>query len=282
MNLYKNRFLIGLLIFIILSLATYYFFGLSNETFVNGTTGIKTICKEGESKTGCYDISYIDPISGVTKSVSAKIEQGYFIDVSGYLQSVPDGNVVSLDMHSYMPITKIQLDTSMNKTSNKAYNSDNLDIIYHPDPMKENPTSNIGKMWVDISGNLVSVPYSDVRNTTLYYQPGTYKYNSASYVPNYEDSVLLSKYTNQSINQPIDKSQDICAETKGSLIERDAKCNTVDINNCASTSCCILLGGEKCVAGDEFGPSIKSNYSDHTIVNRDYYYYRGQCYGHCV
>ena len=264
---------------------------LSNkEGFLIGTTGIEKVCLEGGDKIGCYDISYIEQNTNVIKNVSAKIAKGYIIDASGYLESIPEGNVASEDFRSYMPITTLKFDTSMNeqfgKTSNKAYNPDNLDITYHTDPLQgistDKSTAGVGKMWVDISGSLVSVPYSDVSNTTLFYQPGTYKYNSASYVPNYEESVFLSKLTNKPTTVEIESKRNLCEETNSSVIERDIRCGEIDIHKCGSIPCCVLLGGEKCVAGNESGPSIKSNYSDHTIINRDYYYYRGKCYGHCI
>jgi hypothetical protein len=72
-----------------------------------------------------------------------------------------------------------------------------------------------------------------------------------------------------------------CAATKSSMINREQKCLQQDVNTCASTECCVLLGGEKCVAGNANGPSMKSNYSDFLLVNRDYYYYKGKCYGNC-
>lgn len=175
-----------------------------------------------------------------------------------------------------------------NTTSNSSYNSDNFDITYHANPIpktEDAQNAGVGKMWVDISGTLVSVPYSDVSNTTLYYSSGDYIYNSASYVPNYEESVFLSSLTNlpttSEVHHTADTQSGFCEATKSSVLEREAKCNALDPNVCGSTDCCVLLGGEKCVAGNQNGPSIKSNYSDTTIINRDYYYYRGNCYGHC-
>ena len=177
-----------------------------------------------------------------------------------------------------------------NKTSNSNYNTNNYDITYHADPtQQEHPDESYagaGKMWVNIGGSLVAVPYSDVSNTTLYHSAGSYNYNSPSYVPNYEESVFLSKLTNEPTtsethNLALDKFG-FCESTSGSKIDREVKCNAIDKNVCASTECCVLLGGEKCVAGNQNGPSIKSNYSDTTVLNRDYYYYRGNCFGNCV
>lgn len=305
-------------------------------------SGILSLCIPGSADytdiSKCYDVKYIDGLSKLPNQTKAKIENSYYIDSAGYLAGIPYGNVGSIDKRSYVPktnkaeyasmitgmdmndidnkIAKVQQDISTasseavkailqqkladlqkqkldvidsNKTSNSNYNSNNYDITYHADPLKESQTdestAGAGKMWVKIDGNLVAVPYSDVSNTTLYYEPGTYIYNSASYVPNYEESVYLSKLTNepttsQVSNLPVNQSG-ICEATKSSRLEREAKCNTLDKNVCASTSCCVLLGGEKCVSGDLSGPTIKSNYSDHTIINRDYYYYQGKCFGNC-
>ena len=41
------------------------------------------------------------------------------------------------------------------------------------------------------------------------------------------------------------------------------------------------FGGTKCVAGDQNGPTLRNNYGDLTIKNRDFYYYKGKCYGNC-
>jgi hypothetical protein len=176
------------------------------------------------------------------------------------------------------------------KTSKNTYNSDNYDITYHDDPTthKNDDDSNagVGKMWVrDKYGKLISIPYSNVKNTTLYYETGSYPFGPSSYVPNYEESTLLSKSSNQSNVSSIyglaTQKGGFCEATKSSIYNREQKCNQIDNNTCASTQCCVLLGGEKCVAGNQNGPSIKANYSDFLINNRDYYYYKGKCYGNC-
>jgi len=174
--------------------------------------------------------------------------------------------------------------------SNKAYDSNNYNITYHDDPTthKNDDDSNagVGKMWVrNKSGKLISVPYSNVKHTTLYYETGSYPFGPSSYVPNYEESTLLSKSSNQSNVSSIyglaTQKGGFCEATKSSIYDREQKCNEIDSDTCASTDCCVLLGGEKCVAGNSSGPSIKANYSDFLITNRDYYYYKGKCYGNC-
>ena len=72
---------------------------------------------------------------------------------------------------------------SGNKTSNKMYNSDNFDITYHPQP----PVEDVWKL--DTNGKLIKVPYYEIKNKT-WYSVGKYP---AIYVPNYEESVLLTR-----------------------------------------------------------------------------------------
>ena len=317
------------------------------ESFVTGQTGISKICnletnpEEYNNRTICFDICYNDTTTGQPVQVRAKIQPGYFIDASGYLEIVPYGNVASSDKFSYTLSTKTaayekavvsntnaeinaqitelkqqmastpktdtftlnnlqqkilnlqqkQINTmDSSKTSNSNYNPDNFDLTYHADPTKQtqpdSSTAGVGQMWVDISGSLVAIPYSDISNTTLYNSSGSYTFNPASYVPNYEESVFLSKLTNQpttSETHNLATNQNgFCASTKSSTIDQDAKCNALDKNVCASTTCCVLLGGEKCVAGNQNGPTNKTHYSDSTVLNRDYYYYRGDCFGNCV
>jgi hypothetical protein len=189
----------------------------------------------------------------------------------------------------YLEKQKINVINDDNTTSNKAYNSDNIDITYHSDPVinSDENTAGVGKMWVkDKDGTLLSIPYSDAKNTTLYYETGSYTFGPSSYVPNYEESTLLSKYSNKinvdsNIYGSASQKSGFCEATKSSMYEREQKCNQINHDMCASTDCCVLLGGEKCVAGNQNGPSIKANYSDFLIVNRDYYYYKGKCFGNC-
>jgi len=119
----------------------------------------------------------------------------------------------------------------------------------------------------------------------LYYEPGTYKVDSVGYVPNYADSLYLSTTTGISQTSPITQAPYLyggfCKQNSQNKQAIDDKCRTLDKDVCASTECCVLLGGQKCVAGNERGPSIKNSYSDFTIVNRDFYYYSGKCYGNC-
>ena len=72
-----------------------------------------------------------------------------------------------------------------------------------------------------------------------------------------------------------------CEQNKHSALEIEKKCSTLGKDVCASTNCCVLLGNETCVSGNERGPSYQDHYRNPMIPNRDYYYYRGKCYGNC-
>ena len=133
---------------------------------------------------------------------------------------------------------------------------------------------------------------TDKLGTVTYNEPGYFRFGPSSYVPNYEDSVYLSRLTNVDWRTPVvdfaaevgnsgAKLGGFCSFHKSSPSQIETECGKLDKNACASTSCCALLGGEKCVAGNESGPTMKSNFSDIYVRNKDHYYYQGKCYGNC-
>jgi len=130
-----------------------------------------------------------------------------------------------------------------------------------------------------------AVDINRVNPKPVYYEPGSYTFGASTYVPNYEQSVYLSKTTGLSQTAPLSLTPNntggFCSAAKNDKLGLDKKCQSLDPDVCPSTSCCVLLGGEKCFAGDETGPVNKSAFSDTTITNRDYYYYKSKCYGNC-
>ena len=267
-----------------------------------GTSGI-IICESEDpnydNANVCKTVNYYDLNKNkVTNRV--KLSNRVYLDVSGFVQQVPYGNKANAQNDGYAPITDTEIynsaaDSSGNTKTNDiksgtGYNTNNFDITYHDDPTakmnSDDSTAGPGKMWVkDSSGNLVAIPYADVSNTALYYEPGAYRYGPSKYVPNYEESTFLSKLTNEPTTTPIIDApylkSGFCEHDKEFPLKIEEKCNSLDANTCSSTSCCVLLGGQKCVAGNSQGPNMKSNYSNFHIKNRDYYYYQGKCYGNC-
>lgn len=128
-------------------------------------------------------------------------------------------------------------------------------------------------------------PTGQLGGSPTYYEPGTYKFGSATYVPSYEDSVYLSKTTGQSsVSTYLDKATMIggaCSYFKDQPDKLEEMCKSIDPNNCGAMSCCVLFGGAKCVSGNPSGPYNKLNYGDITVRDKDYYYHNGKCYGNC-
>ena len=145
-----------------------------------------------------------------------------------------------------------------------------------------------GTAWVlDKDGNMVSLASQNKLNDYIkYYEPGTYKYNIQNYTPSYNDSVYLSKTTGKpAFSKFIDNAsikKGICSQYKDFPDKLDEECGKLDKNVCGSVDCCTLLGGSKCVAGNNQGPLSKLHYGNQLIRNRDFYYYKGLCYGNCV
>lgn len=237
----------------------------------------------------CYDVSYLslNKIDNKPEMIFGRIRipDGYYIN-NGIVNKVPQGYLYENPNDK----TKIKMTSIFSEQISKTkYDTNNYSVQYHTEPsgnMTDSSTAGPGKMWIlDNSKNLVSVPYSDVSNNTLYYEPGSFRFSSSNYVPNYEETVYLSKLTNISTVSPINNTAAMgggfCDFYKNNPDELEKMCNDQSGNTCASTSCCVLLGGQKCVYGNESGPKFKSNYSNFLVKNPEFYYYQGKCYGNC-
>jgi hypothetical protein len=163
----------------------------------------------------------------------------------------------------------------------QMYNADKYNEKYKNE-------DDINKDWIydktilGYKNNIQTNQIIDESNT--YYEAGSLKLAS-DYVPNYEDSIYLSKSTQLSTVTPLYKTSEMmggfCNQFKTSPDKLEESCNSISSNVCASTTCCVLLGGNKCVSGSKFGPTFRANFTDKTIKNKDFYYYLGKCYGNC-
>jgi len=239
----------------------------------------------------CYDASYIQiDVNGKPLILRNRIRipDKYYVN-NGLVNIIPYG-------YEYVnpnDKTSIKMSTNYAKdVSNTKYNISNFnDVQYHTDPtlgndMSDNSTAGPGKMWIlDKDKKLVAVPYSDEVTKPLYYEPGSFRFGSSNYVPSYQETVYLSKLTNISTLSPVLNTSSMmggfCYHYKDSPDDLERMCNDLSGNTCASTSCCVLLGGQKCVHGNENGPKYKSNYSNFLVKNPEFYYYQGKCYGNC-
>ena len=172
-------------------------------------------------------------------------------------------------------------------TFDSTFDAKDIDRKYHEDDMSDATDNNLGVYYqFDQNGNMVKIENTEAQfSPVLYYIPGAYKFGSSNYVPNYEDSVYLSRTTRQSQVAPVYNTASVlggfCTQDKNDVTSIEEKCGALDLNTCASTSCCTLLGGQKCVAGNQNGPRNIANYSDYNLKNKDFYYYQGKCYGNC-
>jgi hypothetical protein len=206
------------------------------------------------------------------KKVPDPLPKGYIIDAKNYLVFNPD-------------ITEYAF-----STFDSTYDPTKVDTVYHgmPEAKKEQVNNDeLGKYYTfDANGQLTREENTDASfSPVLYYIPGAYKYGSSNYVPNYEDSVYLSRTTRLPQTAPVFNTAGMlggfCTQFKNDKFAIEEKCGALDLNTCASTSCCTLIGGQKCVGGNENGPTNPANYSDPTLKNKDFYYYQGKCYGNC-
>jgi hypothetical protein len=246
----------------------------------------------------------INSITGATPMIDAAIQSdpawdGYYIindDGTYYKKMIPNGYDISSnksDEEEYKTPPAVGKHTPLkynpNFTPDKysmtdiSYNARDTDRVYR-DPKTDD--LNRGKYWMfDSEGKLIEVNTESNKSPILYYVPGAYKFGASNYVPNYEDSVYLSRTTRESQLTPVVNTASqlggFCTQYAGDTLKIEEKCAAQDLNACASTNCCVLLGGQKCVAGGENGPKNVANYSDYNLMNRDFYYYQGKCYGNC-
>jgi hypothetical protein len=71
--------------------------------------------------------------------------------------------------------------------------------------------------------------------------------------------------------------EDICKAHAGDQVAINAKCQELSADNCKIPSCCVLLNGNTCVAGNIQGPNFLTQEGE--AVDYTYYYYKDNCYG---
>jgi len=90
--------------------------------------------------------------------------------------------------------------------------------------------------------------------------------------------VDIEAFDNNQSDVPADQ---FCEKMKGKSHELETHCNGFTEQSCKYSSCCVYAsidGAEKCMAGDEDGPTFGRN-EDGNKKNIDYYYYKQKCYG---
>ena len=176
-----------------------------------------------------------------------------------------------------------------NKIKDLAYDANNIAEMESISTNKELPPDVIEFKQTKFSPTKILLSPQQVEDLVLmhpnpvYYQPGSFKFDNVSYVPNYEDSIRLSRSMPKLLSSTVPQNQflDICSTHKNDKQGLEDKCKNLDAKQCNETDCCVLFGGAKCIAGNDKGPLLKENYADILIKNRDYYYYKDKCYGNC-
>jgi hypothetical protein len=77
-------------------------------------------------------------------------------------------------------------------SSRKKYDSNNYDVQYHSTVEEIQENSNPGSYLIGRDGKLQYIPWTNMSTQVNYYEPGTFKYGSESWIPNYEESIILS------------------------------------------------------------------------------------------
>ena len=281
---------------ILLLIGLYFIFSNSSSYFEGLDVSQTQVISQKADGTYSVPNGYYVISTDTTKNQKtiAKIPYGYALDSNGALVPTTVAEIYSTSQTPNDPNWSNTVITDNSYSKITRYNPDNNNIQYHSDDIdskaKDNYTADnlaqTGTWVIDKSGNKVLTPWSEITDGITYYTPGTYTFGASTYVPNYEDSVYLSKTTQMSQVSPIvyntaEMKGGFCEKYKDYPVQLEQICNTLDVNTCGSTSCCVLLGGSKCVAGNASGPTVQSNYSDVFLRNKDVYYYKGKCYGNC-
>jgi len=239
------------------------------------------ILREVEFFRGTKDLTEPKVAEIYAKLYADNTTAGLYKVLNDYVSTIPDYT----NKKAGMATSKKNVDV--------AYNANVPDVTYHESAEDiRSRDKTVSVPIKDASGNVIgSMPWDQVVTTTpRYNDPGYFRFSPSPYVPNYEDSIYLSRLTqyDDKSGQVVDYAGRLpppaggfCAANKNNTIEIETQCGKIGKDACASTSCCVLLGGSKCVAGNEAGPTMKANYSDISVLNRDYYYYQGKCYGNC-
>jgi len=158
----------------------------------------------------CYSFKEgLDNSDAINIPADGVIPDGYYKIDDKTMKKIPYGYTINTEKNELLSTTQSSFwvdyvkkkDNVMDDpilNSNK-YNSDNYNLSYHDSEETIKYQSGLygsdfgTTMVLDNCGNKILIPYSEMQGYPIYYKPGTYKYGASTYIPNYEDSVFLSK-----------------------------------------------------------------------------------------
>lgn len=139
--------------------------------------------------------------------------------------------------------------------------------------MNEEIIKYIGKIFI-----VVVILFGFVSFFSLY--NSRYPSNSTKQLKEVVTIETMTTHNNSKTDLEMDSATSFCKshENLPSASNIENSCNGLTNDICKSVSCCVLLNGEKCVAGGSSGPTFKTE-TNGTNRNIDYYYYQKKCYG---
>jgi hypothetical protein len=158
----------------------------------------------------CYSIKEgLDNSDSTDIPADGIIPDGYYKLDETKMKKIPYGYTTNTEKTELLPNTQSAFwvnevkkkDNVMDDPilNSKKYNTDNYDLLYHDSEESIKYQSGLygsdfgTTMVLDNCGNKVLIPYNETQGYPIYYKPGSYKYGASTYIPNYEDSVLLSR-----------------------------------------------------------------------------------------
>lgn len=244
------------------------------------------------------------PASGVIPRGSYKINQvemavipdAYYIYDKDTMAAIPDGYQASEDK-TYIFKTSANLQNLINRADSysvsdfSAYRDNNSITTSDPNTSaayKSQPVSRDPRQFLlDGQANSMTGDDTYINSVIDRNNPALRDRGTPGAGGDYRASPSYSFYDNHTIINTTNLKNTpgmlggFCTQNAHSKMDIEKKCSTLGKDVCASTNCCVLLGNETCVAGDEQGPSYQDHYRNPLISNRDYYYYKGKCYGNC-
>lgn len=176
-----------LLLFIIISCILYSYYGCCNSN-------TNTIERYENVYTSTSDISYIDTSYNektYNYTVPTSIQSELIQDISGVeIPTNPEDIYILPLLPSYTS------DTDANYSDyTRSYDSSNILIEYHdePDSYKETGLPFGSTVVSNASGELIVIEMPTMTNNVLYYEPSNNTIERKNFVPNYEQSILLSR-----------------------------------------------------------------------------------------
>ena len=147
--------------------------------------------------------------------------------------------------------------TGLNRTTLNGAHFNLNDIT--ADIINDNPDQKI--QWAKVSMDMIKTDKNNIRVVK----------NSSSPPIVIDDACSTKGFLNSNFKE------DICTANGGNFKSINEKCQQLSPENCSIPSCCVLMNGNICSAGNIRGPTYLTKNGRN--VDFTYYYYKKKCYG---